>query len=74
MRIILVGVAVNAMFTGLSMVFNSMNGGNVQGVAAIVNGNIAMKTWEDVRILFPYCRSYTFSIFNFKVQYPFTGG
>ena len=48
------GVAVNAMFTGLSMVFNSMNGGNVQGVAAIVNGNIAMKTWEDVRILFPY--------------------
>ena len=54
LRIILVGVAVNAMFTGLSMVFNSMNGGNVQGVAAIVNGNIAMKTWEDVRILFPY--------------------
>lgn len=54
LRIILVGVAVNAMFTGLSSVFNSMNGGNVQGVAAIVNGNIAMKTWDDVKTLFPY--------------------
>lgn len=54
LRIILVGVAVNSMFTGLSAAFNSMNGGNVQGVAAIVNGNIAMKTWEDVRVLFPY--------------------
>lgn len=54
LRIILVGVAVNAMFTGLSSVFNSMKGGNVQGVAAIVNGNIAMKTWDDVKTLFPY--------------------
>lgn len=54
LRIILVGVAVNAMFTGLSSVFNSMKGGNVQGVAAIVNGNISMKTWQDVHTLFPY--------------------
>ena len=51
---IAIGVAVNAMFTGLSSVFNSMKGGNVQGVAAIVNGNIAMKTWDDVKTLFPY--------------------
>ena len=26
----------------------------MQGVAAIVNGNIAMKTWDDVKTLFPY--------------------
>jgi len=54
LRIILVGVAVNAMFTGLSSAFNSMNGGNMSGVAAIVNGNITMKTWDDVNTLWPY--------------------
>lgn len=54
LRIILVGVAVSAMFTGLSSALNSMNGGNMQGVAAIVNGNITMKTWDDVYTLLPY--------------------
>lgn len=54
LRIILVGVAVNAMFTGLSDTLNSMNGGNMSGVASIVNGNITMKTWEDVKTLIPY--------------------
>lgn len=52
--VILTGVAVNAMFTGLSSGLNSMNGGNMSGVAAIVNGNITMKTWDDVRMLAPY--------------------
>lgn len=54
LRIILVGVAVNAMFTGLASAFNSMNGGNMTGVASIVNGNITMKTWDDVHTLLPY--------------------
>ncbi len=54
LRIILVGVAVDAMFKGLSSAFNSMNGGNMSGVAAIVNGNITMKTWSDVWTLAPY--------------------
>ena len=54
LRIILVGVAVDAMFKGLSSAFNSMNGGNMAGVAAIVNGNITMKTWNDVWTLTPY--------------------
>ena len=53
-RIILVGVAVNAMFTGLSSALNSMTGGNLSGVASIVNGNITMKTWDDVTTLLPY--------------------
>ena len=44
LRIILVGVAVNSMFTGLSSAMNSMSGGNMSGVASIVN--ITMKTWE----------------------------
>ncbi|MCH1981391.1 iron ABC transporter permease [Ruminococcus sp. OA3] len=54
LRIILVGVAVNAMFTGLSSGINSMSGGNTSGVASIVNGNITMKTWDDVSTLAPY--------------------
>lgn len=54
LRIILVGVAVNSMFVGLSSGLNAMAGGNMQGVAAIVNGNITMKTWSDVQILLPY--------------------
>jgi len=54
LRIILVGVAISAMFTGLSSAFNSFSGGNLSGVAAIVNGNIAMKTWDDVRTLLWY--------------------
>jgi len=54
LRIILVGIAVNAMFTGLSSAFNSMSGGNLDGVASIVNGNITMKTWSDVHTLLPY--------------------
>ena len=54
LRIILVGVAVDAMFTGLSSALNSMNGGNMSGVAAIINGNITMKTWDDVKTLVPY--------------------
>lgn len=47
LRIILVGVAVNAMFTGLMSAFNSGTGSNYSGVASIVNANITMKTWDD---------------------------
>ena len=54
MRIILVGVAVNAMFTGLMSAFNSGTGSNYSGVASIVNANITMKTWGDFRTLAPY--------------------
>ena len=54
LRIILVGVAVNAMFTGLMSAFNSSTGSNYSGVASIVNANITMKTWSDERILLVY--------------------
>lgn len=54
LRIILVGVAVDAMFSGLSSGLNSMSGGNMSGVASIVEGNITMKTWDDVTTLAPY--------------------
>lgn len=54
LRIILTGVAVDAFFTGVSSVVNSMSGGDRNGVASIVEGNITQKTWDDVRTLLPY--------------------
>lgn len=54
LRIILVGVAVNAMFTGLMSAFNSSMGSNYSGVASIVNANITMKTWDDFQMLLIY--------------------
>ncbi len=54
LRVILVGVAVNAVFTGLTQAFNSMTGGNLTGVASIANSNISQKTWEDVYIISGY--------------------
>ena len=45
LRIILTGVAVDALFTGLSSIFS---------VASIVEANITQKTWSDVETLFPY--------------------
>lgn len=54
LRIILVGVAVNAMFTGLMSAFNSGTGSNYSGAASIVNANITMKTWDDFQTLLWY--------------------
>lgn len=54
LRIILVGVAVNAVFTGLSSAFDSMSGQNYTDASELLNANISMKTWEDVRLLAGY--------------------
>lgn len=54
LRIILTGVAVEALFSGLASAFHSMSGGDMTGVASIVEANITQKTWEDVTTLFPY--------------------
>lgn len=54
LRILLVGIAVEALFSGLSSAFNSMSGGSMSGVASIVEGNITMKTWADVYLLLLY--------------------
>ena len=51
-RIILVGVAVQAMFTGLSSALSSAGG--MSSVSSIINANISMKTWNDVQTLAIY--------------------
>lgn len=54
LRIILVGVAVNTMFSGILSAFQTGIGSSYTGVASIVNANITMKTWSDVQTLLIY--------------------
>ena len=54
LRIILVGVAVNALCTGLMSAFNSATGSSYTGVASIVDANITQKTWDDFQTLAVY--------------------
>lgn len=54
LRIILVGVAVGAMFTGLMSAFDSGTGSTMPGVASLVDANITMKTWDDFATLAVY--------------------
>ena len=54
LRLILVGVAVNAVFMGLIEALNYMTGGRQSGVASIINANISLKTWDDVNTLVWY--------------------
>lgn len=54
LRLILIGIAVNTLFTGLSELLTSATGGNYSGNASIVASNISLKSWSDVRILVRY--------------------
>lgn len=54
LRIILVGMAVGAMFTGLMSAFDSGTGSAMSGVASLVDANITMKTWDDFATLAVY--------------------
>ncbi len=54
LRLILVGVAVDAFFTGLYQAFSAATGGSYSGAASIINSNISLKTWDDVYLLLIY--------------------
>ena len=54
LRIILVGIAINAVFSGLSSGFGSMSSQNYQSASELINANISMKTWDDVKLLGVY--------------------
>lgn len=54
LRIILVGVAVSAMFTGIMSAFSSGGGSTSSSVASLVDANITMKTWDDFKTLLVY--------------------
>lgn len=54
LRIILVGVAVSAMFTGIVSALDSGTGSSLSSVTSLVNANITMKTWDDFSMLAMY--------------------
>lgn len=53
-RLILVGIAVDALFTGLMNAFSAGTGSTYSGAASIIQANISLKTWDDVKILAVY--------------------
>ncbi len=53
-RLILIGIAVDALFTGFTNAFSAATGGTYSGAASIMNSNISLKTWDDVKILLVY--------------------
>ena len=54
LRVILVGVAVSAMFSGLSAAIGAGSGSASSSVVSIIDANITMKTWADLRTLCGY--------------------
>ena len=53
LRIILVGVAVAAMFNGIISAIDSSSG-STSGVTDIIDANITLKTWDDLQTLLAY--------------------
>ena len=54
LRIILVGIAINAMFTGLNESFITICGYFIKSIKQTTTSNITMKTWGDVEIMVTY--------------------
>ncbi len=66
-RLILVGVALNMTFVGISQGLKSMFGGSLSQTQSIIAGNVAQKTWVDVKILAIYVGVFLFiSLFTMK--------
>lgn len=53
-RLILVGVALNMTFLGISQSISAMSGAGSSIARSIVDGNIAQKSWSDVKLLAIY--------------------
>lgn len=53
-RLILTGIAVDAFFSGLYQAFNAFTGSSYSGATNIINANISLKSWDDVKILTVY--------------------
>ncbi|MDR1599730.1 MAG: iron ABC transporter permease [Oscillospiraceae bacterium] len=53
-RIVLAGVAVNAMLGGATSFLMLMNADDLQGVLAWMNGSLSAKSWSQVRVMAAY--------------------
>ncbi|WP_025028707.1 FecCD family ABC transporter permease [Caldalkalibacillus mannanilyticus] len=54
LRLILVGIAINATFTGLNDSFNFRGSYSVTSISQGTTSSISMKTWSDVEVLVTY--------------------
>ncbi|GLC87705.1 FecCD family ABC transporter permease [Lysinibacillus piscis] len=54
LKLILVGIAINAMFTGLTEAFISLGGSLNTSAASVIGSNLTMRTWQDVSMLVTY--------------------
>lgn len=53
-KLILVGIALNMTFIGITEAIKSITSGNLTTVQSIIEGNVAQKTWTDVKIMSVY--------------------
>ncbi len=54
LRIVLAGVALNAVLGGATGLLSILNSDKIQGVLLWTNGSIARASWQDVSVLVPY--------------------
>ncbi|MEY9970918.1 iron complex transport system permease protein [Lysinibacillus sp. RC46] len=54
LKLILVGIAINAIFTGLTEAFISLGGSLNTSAASVVGSNLTMRTWKDVSTIVTY--------------------
>lgn len=49
-KFILIGIAINSVFTGIIDTYSSMN----SSITSAINANVSFKTWDDVNLMFYY--------------------
>lgn len=54
LRMILIGVAINALFTGLSELMSARNASSMMSGISVSSSTLTMKTWTDVNIIVLY--------------------
>ena len=54
LRMILIGVAINALFTGLSELINAQNASSMMSGISVTSSTLTMKTWQDVQVIVLY--------------------
>ncbi|OZU87051.1 ABC transporter permease [Virgibacillus indicus] len=54
LRMILIGVAINAVFTGLSEFITSQNASSMMSGISVTSSTLTMKTWGDVEVMVLY--------------------
>ncbi|PIC77261.1 ABC transporter permease [Sporosarcina sp. P19] len=54
LKLILVGIAINAMFTGLTEAFISFGGSLNVSASSVIGSNLTMRTWSDVLTIATY--------------------